>query len=190
MNKLVWALVALAMVAPAALADEMVDNPQYKSWAGCKVGAMVKMVTTSEVDAGGMKMTTKSTMTSTLKELTPEKAVVETVTEMDMGGTKTAMPATKQEIPARVKASAAQPATMEGAKVTKKGEGDEEIAVGGKKYKCHWVETETVSDQMASTSKVWTSPEIPGGTVKMVSDVTKPMKSKTTMEVTEFKAGG
>jgi len=188
MKKMVWALVVLGLAAPVALGQDMVDNPHYKSWSSFKVGAMVKLQVTTEVVVGTQKMTTNTTMTSTLKELTADKAVVEIVTEMDMAGTKTAMPATKQEIAAKVAKSGAttQPA---GVTVTKKGEGDEEVAVGDKKVKAHWVQNEMTSAQMASTSKVWTSAEVPGGMVKMETQATKPMASKTTSVVTEFKTG-
>ena len=40
------------------------------------------------------------------------------------------------------------------------------------------------------SAKVWTCSDVPGQTVKMVSETTKPMKSKTTMELVEFKAAG
>ena len=186
MKKMILATMVIGMTVSVALCADMVDNPQYKSWSGFKVGTVLKMQSTSAMKMGDTEMTTKMTMTSTLKELTPDKAVVEIVTEMDMNGTKTAMPAQKLEIPAKVAAGAAsQPA---GVTITKKGEGDEEVAVGDKKYKCHWVENLMTSAQMESTSKVWTCSDVPGGTVKMVSDTTKPMTSKTTMELTEFKA--
>jgi len=187
MKKMILATMVIGMTMSVALCEDMVDNPQYKSWSAFKVDTVLKMQMDTATTVGETEMVTKMTMTSTLKELTADKAVIEVVTEMDMNGTKTAMPAQKQEIPAKVaKVADSQPA---GVKITKKGEGDEEVAVGDKKYKCHWVENLMTSDQMESTSKVWTCSDIPGQTVKMVSETTKPMKSKTTMEVTEFKAG-
>jgi hypothetical protein len=187
MKKMILATMVIGMMVSVALCQDMVDNPQYKSWSAFKVGTVLKMQTNSAMTMGDKEMVTKMTMTSTLKELTADKAVIEVVTEMDMNGTKTAMPAQKQEVPAKVaKVADSQPA---GVTITKKGEGDEEVAVGDKKYKCHWVENLMTSDQMESTSKVWTCSDVPGQTVKMVSETTKPMKSKTTMEVVEFKAG-
>jgi len=186
MKKMMLATMAIGMMASVALCEDMVENPQYKSWSAFKVGTVVKMQMNTSTKVGDMEMATKMAMTTTLKELTADKAVVEMVAEMDMNGTKTAMPAQKQEIPAKVAAGAAsQPA---GVTVTKKGEGDEEVAVGDKKYKCHWVENQMTSDQMEGTSKTWTCSDVPGGMVKMVSDTSKPMKSQTTMELTEFKA--
>jgi hypothetical protein len=187
MKKMVWIGLVLGLAVPAAFGQDMVDNPQYKAWSSFKVGAMVKMTTTSEMDAGGQKMTTKMTMTTTLKELTADKAVLEIGGESEVAGTTTALPARKMDVPAKVaKAAASQPA---GTTVTKKGEGDEEVAVGDKKVKAHWVENEMTSAQMASTSKVWNSAEIPGGMVKAESNMTKPMASKSTTVVVEFKTG-
>jgi hypothetical protein len=187
MKKMILATMVIGMTVSVALCQDMVDNPQYKSWLAFKVGTVLKMQMNSAMTMGDKEMVTKMTMTSTLKELTADKAVIEVVTEMDMNGTKTAMPAQKQEVPAKVaKGADSQPA---GVTITKKGEGDEEVAVGDKKVKAHWVENEMTSAQMASTSKVWTSAEIPGGTVKMESQTTKPMASKTTSAVTEFKTG-
>ncbi len=187
MKKMILATMVVGMAASVALCEDMIDNPQYKSWSAFKVDTVLKMQMNTATKMGDTEMATKMTMTSTLKELTADKAVVEIVTEMDMNGTKTAMPARKQEIPAKIAKTATQPA---GVTVTKTGEGDEEISVGDKKYKCHWVENHVTSAQMDSTSKVWSCADVPGGTVKMVSETSKPMTSKTTMEVAEFKAAG
>jgi hypothetical protein len=189
MNRMIWAVVVLGLVAPIALGDDMVDNPAYKSWASCKVGATVKMESVSVMAMGDKTTTVKSTATYTLKDLTAEKAVVEMATEMDMSGTKMAGPSNNIEILAKVKSSATQPASMPGMKMTKKGEGDEEITVGGKKYKAHWIEYQMSGDQAEGTSKTWTCPDVPGTMLKMVSESTKPMNAKTTMEVTEIKTG-
>jgi hypothetical protein len=187
MKKMILMTMVIGMTVSVAMCQDMVDNPAYKAWAAFKVGTVTKMSMNSTMTMNDKEMVTKMTMTSTLKELTADKATIEVVTEMDMNGTKTAMPAQKQEIAAKVaKGADTQPA---GIKVTEKGKGDEEVAVGDKKYKCHWVENLMTSDTMETTSKVWTCADVPGGTVKSVTDMTKPMKSKSTMELVEFKAG-
>lgn len=43
----------------------------------------------------------------------------------------------------------------------KTGEGEEELEIAGKKLKCRWIET--------ATYKIWTSDEVPGGTVRKVT---------------------
>jgi hypothetical protein len=191
MKAMVWAVLVLGMAVSIAMGEEMVDNPQYKQWAAFKPGAMTKLQMTSTSNVNDKEIATKMTLTMTLKELTPEKAVIEVATEMVVNGQNMAMPARSQDIPAKVAQSAAGlPAAPPGVKVTKKGEGDEEIAVGGKNYKAHWVEYQMSSDQLEATSKVWTTTEVPGGLLKSVSESTKPIKSKSTMELVEFKTGG
>ena len=190
MKATIWAVLVLGMAVPIALGEEMVDNPQYKQWSAFKPGAMTKLQMTSTSTVDDNETTAKMTITMTLKELTAEKAVIEVVTEMVIGGQNITMPAQNQEIPAKVAESAAgQPAAPPGVKVTKKGEGDEEIAVGDKKYNAHWIEYQMSSDQFEATSKVWTTAEVPGGLLKSVTESTKPIKSKSTMELVEFKTG-
>jgi len=192
MKAIVWAVLVLLLAAPLALGGEAdtekVDNPQYKSWAAYKPGTMVKQQMTSKMTMGGQETETKTTMTSTLKKLTAEKAVLAIVVEVNVGGKKMTQPAREQEVPAKVdKKATTQPAAPAGTKMTKKGEGDEEITVGGKKYKTHWVEWHMVSDRAEMTSKTWTTDAVPGQMVKMTSDMTKPMAVKTTSEMVELK---
>jgi len=187
MKKMALVAMVIGMTVSLAMCQDTVDNPAYKSWAAFKVGTAIKTQTTTVMTMGEKDMTTKTTTTTTLKELTADKAVVEMVSETDMNGTKIPGTPMKVDIAAKMaKDAASQPA---GTKVTKKGEGDEEVAVGDKKYKCHWVENQTTSDQMDGTSKVWTCPDVPGGTVKMTNENTKPMKLKMTMETVEITAG-
>jgi hypothetical protein len=70
-----------------------------------------------------------------LVELTPAKAVVEI--GMVTGGNK--LPAQKREIPAKLETEAAKDAKAP--KASKPAEGNEDIDVGGKKVKAHWVES-------------------------------------------------
>ena len=186
MKATVCAMLSLAMAASIAFGEDMVDNPAYKQWASHKPGTSVKMETASVTTAGDQEITGKMTATTTLKEVTPEKVVTEVVVEVEAGGQKTAMPAQTVEILAKVPKS---PASQPGVTTTKKGEGDEEITVGDKKYKTHWVEYQTTGDQMESTSKTWTADEAPGGMVKSVIQMTKPMKSKSTIVLVEVKEG-
>ena len=181
MRKVILAAMVVGMTASAAWCEEMVENPQYKSWAAFKVGTSIKTQTSSVMTVAGNEMANKSTMTTTLKELTPDKAVLEIAME--------GMPEPqKLEVPAKV-AKGTETGQQPGVTVTKKGEGDEEVTVGGKKYKCHWVENQVTSDQMESTTKAWTCDSVPGKLVKMVTETTKPMTMKATMELVEVKVG-
>ena len=165
----------LAVAAIQALVSAQdVDNAEYKSWSGSKVGTAVKSKMVSE--AMGNK--TEMDQVVTLVELTADKAVIETVMTM-MGN---AMPGQKREIPAKVKSAPAGDA-----KGVKPVEGDEEIEVAGKKVKCHWVETTSDANGMKTVSRIWQSKDIPGGMAKMVSNSTGSMTSSTTLTVVEIK---
>ncbi|HTF57188.1 MAG TPA: hypothetical protein VK661_08145 [Planctomycetota bacterium] len=170
--------VLAAALSLAAAQDEMIDNPEYKGWAGQKVGAWVKFKT--ERTTGDMKM--DSTTTTTLKEMTAEKAVIEQAIEMDMGGQKRTMNMSRT-LPAKVKKGT----DSEGAKVEINGEGNEELEIKGAKYPCHWVEMNITSKQGVATMKVWRCDKIIGSMAKMVMTV----KDKMTMTNTamDWKAG-
>jgi uncharacterized Zn-binding protein involved in type VI secretion len=180
MSKVALALVA-AVLSVAAVQDEMVENPEYKGWAGQKAGAWVKYK--SQTDSGGTKM--ESTSTMKLKEITAEKAVFSTVTEMDMGGQKQTMDMPARTIPAKVKKGT----DSEGSKVEVIAEGDEEVEIGGKKYACHWADMKITSKQGAMSIKVWRCDKIVGGSAKLVMKVGDPGKMTMTMTAVEWKAG-
>lgn len=171
----VAALLAVVGVARA----EKIDNPEYKNWSQFKVGSSVTMKMVTE--ASGMK--TEMEQTTTLVELTGDKAVLETKGKMVVSGNTMDMPASKRDVPAKVDN---QPAG-EGKKPEMK-ESEEEISVGGGKVKCKKIETTTESNGMKTASKVWTCNDVPGGTVKMEADTTGAATSKTVMEAIKWEA--
>jgi hypothetical protein len=177
MSRIALALLT-AVFSLAAAQDEMIENPEYKGWAGQKVGAWVKFKT--EMDAGGMKI--DNTTTTKLKEISAEKAVLDQAIEMDMGGQKRTMNMSRTA-PAKIKKGT----DSEGAKVEIVAEGDEEIEIKGTKYKCHWVEMKTDSKQAGpATMKVWRTDKIIGGFAKMTI---KGEKMNMTMTALDWKAG-
>ena len=174
-----FALMAAAVLSLAAVQDtEMIDNPEYKGWAGQKAGARV--VWKTEMDMGGMKM--DNTTTTKLKEITAEKAIIEETSEMDMGGQKRTMNLPARTFPAKIKKGT----DSEGSKCEITGEGDEELEVKGSKYKCHWVEMKVESKRGAATIKVWRTDKIIGGAAKMTM---KTKEMNMTRTVTDWKAG-
>lgn len=177
MARFTLAVVAAAL-SFAAAQDEMIDNPEYTAWTGQKVGAWVKYK--SERSTEKMKMS--ATHTIKLKELTPEKAVIEQVIEMEMEGQKHSFPTTRT-LPAKVKKGT----DSEGSKVEKIAEGDEEVEINGTKYSCHWVEMKVTAKAGPITMKVWRTSKIVGGAAKMVMTMDKKMTS--TMTALEWKAG-
>ena len=150
------------------------DNPEYKSWSGFKAGAWVKFKMVSE--SSGAK--TELEQTVKLVEMTNAKAVVET--GMVMAGNK--LPAQKREIPAKITLEAAK-----APKAPKPAEGDEDIDVGGKKVKAHWIESTTDIGGNKTVAKVWQAKGVPGGTVKMEARTTGAVTAKTSMVATEWK---
>lgn len=176
-------LFALALTASFSHAQQQ-DNPEYVGWSKQKPGAWVKHKMVS--DAGGQK--TEMEMTTKLIELTPEKAVVETASVMNVGGQKIDVPGMKRDVPAKWEPGKipGQPADAPKPDI-KEGTGD--ATVGGKTYKCKTYEVTMKTDQATMTSKTWMSEEVPGGTVKMESKMEKPIQSVTTMEMVGFEAG-
>jgi len=187
MRTMLFAVLVLGMVAPVAFGADLVDNPEYKHWASYKPGTTRKLEATTESPGDIVPPDVLAlVLTDTLREVTGEKVVI----EMEAGGrTFTLHPNQMREIAAKVtKEEATKPTGSPGVqKATKKGEGDEEITVGGKKYKCHWTEYQTSFKGDEGTLKTWTTDQVPGGLVKAVKDSTK-FKSKTTTVLVEFKA--
>jgi hypothetical protein len=163
-------------------AAEMVPSPQYTSWAKHKPGTTVTMK--SDVNTGGVAMTMD--LTQTLKEVTPDKAVVEVGMKMNMGNM--APPETKQtnEIAAKVaKGHEVIPADFQG---SAKQVANETIQVAGKSYDCIVYEISGESQEGKSTGKIWHTPEIPGGMAKMQVQIEGQMPTTMTMNVVSVNA--
>jgi len=125
----------------ALLAQDLVDNPEYKGWAAFKAGSSVTYKYNPQ--EGGQKVTLKSIGTT--------EAVVET--EILLNG-KTVGQKTERKIPAKLPAD----------KVSKDAkEGEEEIDVAGKKMKCRTREVEKkTANGKTVTVKIWIQEDIPG----------------------------
>ena len=153
------------------LAQDVVDNPQYKYWSTCKVGSWAKMK--MDMDQGGQKI--EGEMTYKLLEIKDEVVVVEVTGKSKFGGQEYPIPPQKQEIKAKESAD----------KVKIQKEGDEEIEVAGKKMKCKWIETEMEINGQKTVSRIYTNEEIPGHTARMTS---KSPTMNMVQEVVEFGA--
>ena len=133
----------------------------------------------SNTEAAGQK--TESHLTFTLKEVTPDKAVIEMKNSMVIQGNKMDMPAQTIEIP---KGSAgATPPPTPNAPTPGVSQTTETVKIGDKEYKCSVTEVNTESNGMKIKSKTWTCPEVPNLLVKMESGTEGTMVSKTMMEV-------
>jgi hypothetical protein len=175
----VFALVTfLALAFSSSLhAAEMVDNPQYVSWAKHKPGSKVTMK--QDMAMGPMNMS--GTASQTLIEVTPDKAVVEYATTMDVGGQKQESK-NKQEIPAKVeKGKEFAPTNGKG---TAKEIGTEKVEVAGKSYDCKVIEITGGDDHGKASGKMWHTLEIPGAAAKMEVKMEGPQQGTVKMIVT------
>lgn len=145
--------------AAAARAGEMIDNPMYQNWSKFKAGTTVKQRTVGDM----MGNKTESTTTWKLIEVTAEKVVVEMAASTKMGDQSFDMPAQKMDFPAKVEKPKTE--ATEQNKVEPKT-GEEELTIGGVKYKCKWSEMVTEEGGNKTTVKSWTCDEFPGMTVK------------------------
>jgi hypothetical protein len=146
---------------------EKADNPFYKFWSKSKVGASVKLKETTKVGspAGAEGDTGEEVkiITHKLVELTPEKAVVETVvTEGETFGYVQSAP-TKHIYPAKMNKDVLDELVREtGAKgeKTKLKVGDKELDV------TYLTGTMKGSKDDDADFKIWLSEEVPGRIVK------------------------
>ncbi len=173
--------IAAVAVCTSIIAADLVDNPRYQAWAKYKAGTTVKMDMTTV--AGGQNV--KSVMTTTLKEVTPEKAVIEMKTSMTMPGMAApidnAMTMTEPAKIEKEKIKPTDPEKMPNCKVL--GKGTEDVNIGARTYKCNWFEVEVEQQGMKVTSKYWMCNDLPD---KMVKNDTKMAMGNTTMILTEF----
>lgn len=175
------------VAAPAALAEsrvvsttgEKIDNESYKNWAKFKVGTSVKLKAVSDI-AGNKS---ENTMTYKLVELTAEKAVIEMGMSMKMGDQTMDMPAQKLEQLAKIEK--VEP-TGEAKDAPKPETGEEEVSVGGKKYKAKWSKLTMEQNGMKTTTKSWTSEEVPGMLLKSETTMEGAMSGTTSMELVEM----
>ena len=180
LKKTLLVVTMLAATATPAIAEK-IDNPEYLSWKQFKPGAMVKIEHVSKVAGNETKMV----KTTTLKELTDEKAMVSSQTTMSVMGNVIKQPAEDQEIPAKFD----KPEMPEGTKTPdiETEQGEETLTVGGKEIACKWVKSTVKTGGNTILSKAWSSDAVPGGLVKMESTTKGTMTMETKMIVTEFK---
>lgn len=163
-------LVALSLVwwfGGVAVA-QTVDNPAYQGWSNWREGASV---TTKTESAKNGKVESSFKQTQTLKSLSAEKAVVNASMELEVSGKPFTTDPTPTEIVAKFKA-VPQTKNAPNAAEPKTTKGQEKLTVNGKTLSCEWQEYEIAKGQ---TVRTWTSDDVPGRTVKMVStnDTTK-----------------
>lgn len=176
---------------------ELTDNPAYQAWAGYKPGTFVTHDNVTEYTMEGAPTANKMTMTRTTKlvELTADKAVVETSSSVQTPMGKQQSPMHKMEIPAKISKEKADlpmgiPAEAS-VEIKDMKKGTDTIEVKGEKLETTTQEFTAVVKQgeqeITSHAKVWSTNKVPGGLVKMETNVDKPIKVSNTMNVTDYK---
>ena len=131
----------------ALLAQEG-ENPDYRAWASFKAGSWVKL----RIRGGA----SEKDVTVRLVQVTPEQVVVERSTRTRLGTRTVAEAPYLESIPAR-KARAG----------TVVREGEEEVEAGGRRLRTKVLELDQREGERVLRVKLWASPEVPGGAVKM-----------------------
>jgi hypothetical protein len=168
------------LVCSMGLAQDLVDNPVYKSWAKHKPGTSVTMSLENS-----MNEAMKTTLVQTLKSVSETEVVVEQKTEMEMSGQKMPAQTTTLKFPAKTEKKKTEAPEVDTGDAKMK-ESTEELTVAGKKYKCKVWTTETKASGATVTSKVWWTEEVPGCNAKTWSKTTGPMTMETTTLVTSI----
>jgi hypothetical protein len=163
----------VAMSFGGAAEAQTVDNPTYLVWSNWKEGASVTLK--SETSVAGKSVST-TRMTFTLKTFSAEKAVVEIASEIDLQGQTMKLPPDSSEYAAKAPEVKSDPKFN-----TTKGR--EKLTINGKNFDCEWTEVEIKKGQ---TFKSWSSDDMPGGLVKMVS-TDEATKSSSVMVVLDWK---
>jgi hypothetical protein len=168
-----------AMVGAVRADDTLSDNPAYQSWAKFKPGTLVKY--SSNTNAAGNATTMEMTQTS--KDVNADKATIEVKMSMVMAGNKTDMPATTQEIPAKIKKP--DPAAPNTADAPKTDTSTEDVQAAGKTYSCKKTTVTSDANGMTTKATTWTCDDVPGLMVKMESESTGAMSMSMKMNLTD-----
>jgi len=175
LSGLFLAMLSLAICSPLAYGDppaptetDLVENPYYDNWAAFAVGS-TKTVREVTVSADGVKTKER---TSTLKEVTEDRIILESVTTELHDVAETIDAPQTVVIPAKISKEAF--AHMEFLSQKKEGapespnstSGKETLEIGGEKLECEWIASTWEHGGVTHTSKVWLSKEVPGHLVK------------------------
>ena len=158
---------------------EMIDNPEYVQWSSFEVGASATLTMTTGPAGGGMEMT----MTHTLKSLDADNAVVTTVVTMVVNDQKIEQPPQDRTVVARV----AEHTPPEGQDAPQIEESEESVTVPAGTFDCKKVTTTMTVNGATMVTSVWSTDQVPGGVVKMVT--TSNGQQVSSMELIETSAG-
>ncbi len=155
------AILLLSCAGVTVHGQELVDNPEYKSWSSFEKGTSV----TRDMTANAAGRVIKSQMTLTLESLSGEAAIVTQATVVEVGGMKVTAQNQKQTIPAKI--SKAKADEFEKARVKK---GEETLKIAGKEYQCIKFDTVYEQQNLKMKAMLWYCEQIPGGMAKLEAD--------------------
>lgn len=184
MRKIVAIAILAALTTPTRTVAQIVDSPQYLSWAHAGKGASITMRSTTVM--GDDLTPIISTMVYTLTNLAPDKAIVEMVTETNQAGKTVTNP--PQEFTIR-RAFPLLPGIKKediGRPNDALEKGDETLKLAGKEFKAQWYASKGKTDVGPSTTRTWMCDEVPGMLLKSITLVPK-VKATITLELIEFK---
>ena len=158
---------ATTTTAPTSAPEPMVANPHYLAWAKYKPGTQVELE--MNLLAGGQQMTT--TVTMTLNEITPERAIVRSVARMSVPGLPSGQEHQQTHtfniiVPQSEADRAMRPAGGEG---ELKQAGTEIVEAAGRTFQTKVHEFNGMVQGVPAQAKQWRSNEVPGGLVKIES---------------------
>jgi len=179
------AVAALLALAPAAVAQEKIDNPEFGTWSKYKKGASVTMKSTTEF----AKTSSETVMTFTLVEVGADKLVIETTSVAKINGMEIKVPPMKRDVTKTIELpkGAKKEDFSSGKPAGTTEEGTETVKVGGTEVKTKWYKYKVEMDGTKTEAKMWISDDVPGGMVRSEMILTGKFASTIRTEVTEFK---
>jgi hypothetical protein len=173
-------LLALMVLANVTRA-EPVDNPEFTSWAKFPAGSSVTMKTVTQLK--DFKSEVK--VTSKLVSVAADKLVIETESITVVNGMEFKGPPMKRDVLKKVDVpKAADPAVPPVKPEGKTESGTETLKIAGTEVKTKWTKFQTKANGTDVESQTWTSEDVPGMMVKVV---TNSGETKMTMELVEIK---
>jgi hypothetical protein len=144
--------------------EDATDNPEftgyYKDWIQCKEGSWIKKKQYTNMGEFWVKLEHTFVYKGVKKDDRGDYATFDYSSGVE--GEKPKGRITELRIYAKGKKEQAK--SDKGA--AKPEEGDEELEIAGKKYKCHWVRTTSLVGGEKETTTIWMNDDIPGRIAK------------------------
>ncbi|MGI9516629.1 MAG: hypothetical protein ACR2NP_06280 [Pirellulaceae bacterium] len=160
--KLFVCVFILAFSFPAWVVGQQ-ENPMYTSWQNHQPGTKVTLHTVTKQNG---TVVSETKQTQKLVEITDDHVVIEIGSVIIAAGQEIDGGSTTMTFQRILEAGEAPETDASiDVNITK---GEETVDIKGEKFACEWIESEFEVSGMKTTSKVWTSTEVPGLNVKSV----------------------